>query len=207
MSNPAAPRRWAARFSLLTVLLVVTIVALTVAVTKLAREVGPLRVEIAKLRDEVGQLNITDRTKLHALRVETDNALEWKWRLWIPAGASYRLRCCGNKVSATGFPEDGGTMYLREPGEQVVRYVISRDARDGRWKGKLHTSTGSVGGDDHVWVEWPSTRSTSSGVGSSTQSYAPHERVEIVRHLVSQSTSTTDMEDPAAGFLIWLEPN
>jgi hypothetical protein len=200
-------RRKGARFSLLTLLLVTAIVALSVTVAMLYRELGPLREEVSRLRNEVGELNVEDPTKLHAIRVETDNELEWKWRIWIPEGASYRLRGDGGPVPKEGYPMTGGTMYLREPGEHVIRYQIRRDPRDGRWNGSLHTQTGSVGKDHQPWVEWSSRTSTGSGVGTSTRSYEIDQRVEIIRHRVSQANSSANIEDPAAGFIVWLEPN
>jgi hypothetical protein len=186
---------------------VTAIVALSVTVAMLYRELGPLREEVSRLRNEVGELNVEDPTKLHAIRVETDNELEWKWRIWIPEGASYRLRGDGGPVPKEGYPMTGGTMYLREPGEHVIRYQIRRDPRDGRWNGSLHTQTGSVGKDHQPWVEWSSRTSTGSGVGTSTRSYEIDQRVEIIRHRVSQANSSANIEDPAAGFIVWLEPN
>ena len=169
-------------------------------------ELRPLRKEVAELRTEVGRLNINDPTKLHVMRVESENDLEWKWRLWIPEGASYALRATGGMVPKEGFPTDGSTMYLREPGEHVIRYVIRRNPRDDQWYGRLHTQNGSVGSDQQPWVEWKSMTSTSGGPGSATQSHEIDQRVEIIRHRVSQAKSSADIEDPAAGFLIWLEP-
>jgi hypothetical protein len=193
---------------MLTLVLMTTIIALSITVATLYREIGPLREEVARLRNEVGELNVEDPTKLHAIRVNTDRELEWRWRIWIPDGASYRLRAHGGPVPKEGCPHDGGTMYLREPGEHVVRYLIRRDPRDGRWNGSLHTRTGSVGKDHQPWVEWASRTSAGSGVGPSTRSFATDQQVEIIRHRVSEkANSSTDIEDPAAGFLIWLEPN
>jgi hypothetical protein len=115
------PRRLKhARFSLLTLMLVTAIVALSITVATLYREIGPLREEVARLRNEVGELNIDDPTKLHAIRIDTDSELEWKWRIWVPGGASYRLRGYGGQVPKEGYPSHGGTMYLREPGARCT---------------------------------------------------------------------------------------
>jgi hypothetical protein len=201
---PIARRR--ARFSLLTLLLVTAIVALSVTVAMLYRELGPLRAEVVRLRNEVGELHVNDPAKLHAIRVETDSELEWKWRIWLPEGATYRLRGEGGPVPETGFPATGGTMYLREPGEHVIRYVIRRDPRDGKWYGSLHAQNGSVGKDLQPWVEWGSRTSTSSGVERRTQSFHPDETVVLIRHRVSQKDSSEKMEKAAEGLMVWLEP-
>ena len=199
-------RRRGLRFSLLTLLLVTAIAALSITVAMLYRELRPLRREVAELRTEVGRLNIDDPSKLHVMLVASDNDLEWKWRIWVPEGARYELRSHGGPVPAQGFPTDGGTMYLREPGEHVVRYVIRRDPKSNQWYGSMHTESGSVGSNDHPWVEWSSRTSTSGGPGPTTQSFETDQRVEIIRHRVSQAKSSEDIEDPSAGFMIWLDP-
>ena len=204
-TSPSRPQRL--RFSILTLVLVTTIVGLSITVAMLYREVGPLRKEVARLRNEVGELNLQDRTMMHAIRVDTDNELEWKWRIWLPEGAGYRLRSFGGKVPKVGYPKHGGTMYLRDPGEHVVRYRIRRDPRDGQWNGSMHTRGGSVGKNHQPWVDWSSTSSTGSGVGTITEAFEIDQQVEIIRHRVSETAkSSTTIEDPAAGFLIWLEP-
>lgn len=207
VSIDTTSRGKASRFSLRTLLLVTAIIALSVTVAMQYRELGPLREEVARLRREVGELTVEDPTKLHAIRVETENELEWKWRIWIPEGASYRLRSHGGPIPKEGYPTDGGTTYLRKPGEYIIRYVIRRDPRDGRWNGSLHSPRGSVGKDHQPWVEWNSRVSMTAGVGQSTQSYETGRLVEITRYRASQADSSEDIEDPAAGFMIWLEPN
>ena len=207
MSDDAPVKRRVLRFSLLTLLLVMAIVAMSITVAMLYVELRPLRKEVAELRAEVGRLNIEDPTKLHVMRVDTDNELEWKWRIWVPEGASYALRGSGGSVPQEGFPTDGGTMYLREPGEHVVRYLIRRDPKDNGWYGSLHlVGSGSVGKQNQPWVDWSSRTATSSGPGSATKTFETGERVEIIRHRVSQAKSSADIEDPSAGFMVWLEP-
>jgi hypothetical protein len=207
MSDAEPSRGRGPQFSLLTLLLVATIIALSVTVAILYRELGPLRGAVSRLRAEVGELEITDPTKLHAIRVDAENDLEWKWRIWIPEGKTYRLRGHGGPVPKEGFPSDGGTIYLRDPGEHVIIYRIRRDPRDELWKGTLHTTGGSVGSDHQPWVEWGSHTATGGGVGSSTVSFDTGQRVEIIRRRISRAKSSDDIEDPAAGFMIWLEPN
>jgi hypothetical protein len=195
------------RFSLLTLLLLTAIIALSITVAMLYRELLPLREEVTLLRNELGELRVEDVTKLHAIRAETDNELEWKWRIWLPQGARYRLRGSGGSIPEHGYPTSGGAITLREPGEQVIRYTIRRDPRDGQWYGTLQAQGGSVGKDQHRWVEWSSKSSTESGVGTSTRSFRPEEQVELVRFRVSQAKSSEDIENPSDGFMIWLEPN
>ena len=194
------------RLSLLSALLLMTIVGLTIVLAQLWREVGPLREEVRRLRDEVGVISVDDPAKVHVIQVDTDDDLEWKWRVWLPENRVYVIRAYGDKVPTEGYPNSGGSIWLREPGEHVIRYQIERDPVSDRWYGELKTPTGSVGNDNQPWVEWPAKTSTSGGVGKSTQSFDPGKRIEIIRHRVSQNRDSRKIEDPTAGFMIWMEP-
>lgn len=86
------------QFSIIHLLLITTIIALSITVTMLYREVGPMRQELKRLRSEVGELHIEDPRKLHAVRVETDQNLDWKWRIWVPEGKRYRVYVRSQKI-------------------------------------------------------------------------------------------------------------
>jgi hypothetical protein len=210
MATSDSPAKRRPRYTLRVLLAAVAVIALAatwVNMYRLAERNRLLVAENRRLRDEVGELSIDDESQFHAIEVAADSELEWVWRIWIPAGSSYRLRSSGGQIPKVGFPHEGGTTMLRDPGEHRVRYRIARDPSGDRWRGTLSTRTGSVGGDDHPWVEWKGRTSTSDGVGASTQFFPPDERVLLIRHRVSQATSSDKIEDPSAGFLIWLEPN
>ncbi len=195
------------RYSLSTLLLLTTIACLAITVALLWREVRPLREEVRRLRDEVGELYVEDPTKLHAIRVNSDNELVWKWRLWIPEGKRYKLRAEGGKVPSEGFPRSGGTTYLITPGETVVEYRIVKDPRSDSWRGSLHAQGSSVGADFHPWVDWPSRSSTGGGVGTSTKMFEPGETAVLERKRVGQVRSSSNIPNPAEGFMVWIEPN
>jgi hypothetical protein len=199
------------RFTLRVLFVAIAGIALVVSwinTYRIAQRNRLLETENERLRNEVGDLSIEDETRLHVIRVRTDNKMEWAWRIWIPEGHSYRVRAFSGQVPKEGFPKSGGMMLLSKPGEHWIRYRIRRDPRNNQWQGTLHTTVGSVGsGVSHSWVEWNQQTSITGGVSTSTADFAPDERVELARHRVSQESSSDKIEDPAAGFLIWLEPN
>lgn len=195
------------RLSLLSALLLMTIVGLTIVVAQLWREVGPLRKEVRRLRDEVGVISVDDPEKVHVIQVDTDEDLSWKWRVWLPENRVYVVRGQGDQVPKEGFPDPGGSIWLREPGEHVIEYRIQRHRPNDRWHGELKTRTASAGAGAQPWLNWPTRTATSGGVGKSTQSFDAGERIEIIRHRVSQNSDSSKIEDPAAGFIIWLEPS
>lgn len=214
MTNHDAISPHGHRFSLRTLILIVTIsamafglVGMNLKVATLTARIQGLVAENLRLRDELGELSIDDETQLHAIRTASGEELEWAWRIWRPEGHEYKLRVDGGSVPKSGYPTEGGTFYLRDPGEMVVRYRIARDPRDEKWYGSLSTRGGSVGSDRQDWVEWSSTTSTTSGVGTTTRSFSEDDdqTVELCRHMVSQQKSSSKIEDPAAGFVIWME--
>jgi hypothetical protein len=91
---------WRPRLSLLSALLLMTIVGLSIAVTQLWREVGPLRAKVSLLRNETGRLSVDDPTQIHAIEVRTSEPLLWKWRVWVPDGRTGRYFLLFANISA-----------------------------------------------------------------------------------------------------------
>lgn len=198
--------RFRPRISLLSALLLMTIVGLTIVCMQLWQEVAPLRAEVRRLRDEVGYLLVDDPTKVHAIRVDTRDELLWKWRVWVPQGSVYVVSSQADGVPKEGFPEGSGAIWIREPGEHTIEYRIDRDRRNDESYGKMIAGGGSVGHNMQSWVNWGSRISTTGGVPTSTRSFEPGKPIELIRHRVSQASRSDPMEDPSAGFMIWMEP-
>ena len=203
--GPARGRRYTLR-ALFVGIAAIAVVATWVNSYRVAQRNRLLEAENRRLRDEVGELSVEDESRLHAIRAATNHDFEWAWRVWILEGHTYRLRVVGDRIPRQGFPDDGGTTILREPGEHFVRYRIQRDPRDNRWIGILSTRVATSTRTSGDWVEWSSRTGTTEGVGATTEVIAPGERTVLARHRVSQAKSSSDIEDPSAGFLIWLEP-
>jgi hypothetical protein len=203
--SPAPGRRFTLR-ALFVGVAAIAIAASWVNTYRIAQRNRLLETENRRLRDEVGELSVDDDSRLHIIRVDTKNEFEWAWRVWVPEGRSYRLRVIGDRIPKQGFRDDGGTTFLREPGEHFVRYRIGRDPRDNRWSGTLSTRGAGISSTGGEWVEWGSRTATTDGVGPTTETFPPGQRVLLARHRVSQAKSSSDIEDPSAGFLIWLEP-
>jgi hypothetical protein len=197
---------WRPRFSLLTALLLMTIVGMAISLVRLWREVGPLRADVLRLRNEVGALMIDDETKPCAIRVRTSDDLTWKWRVWIPQGREYLLRCAGESIPKQGFPAGNSSISLSTAGEIWIEYHIAFDPRSQTWQDKLTTRTGSVGSSQQVWASWSNRTSTSDGVEYETKCSEPGKTIILARVRVSQAQNSQDIEDPSAGFMIWLEP-
>jgi hypothetical protein len=198
--------RFRPRVSLLSVLVLLTIASMAIVIVQLWRELGPLREEVRRLRDETGTLVVEDPTKLHAIRVDTHDDMLWKWRIWVPAGSAYNLRATGAPIPKDGFPTRGAMMSLHEPGEQYIEYRIDKYPRNDQWRGTLRTRDSSVGSDIHPWVTWDTRTSRSNGVSTRAQTFEPGKKALLLRFRTSQKSNAQDVEDPAEGFMVWLEP-
>ena len=79
------------RFSLFTLLLVMTVVALTITVILLWREVGPLRAENKRLNEERGTLMLRDRSTFQAIRIPSRFTGEGResYRVFVPEDSLY----------------------------------------------------------------------------------------------------------------------
>jgi hypothetical protein len=156
-------------------------------------------------------LVIDDKSKLHVIRVDTRDELTWKWRIWLPEGQVVKVHVTDDvapKGDATNIATGSGTIWLRDAGEHVVEFRIDKDRTNDRWEGTLYGDDGSVGGYDQPWVTWKSTQTTSGAVGTNTQSYEPGKRIELIRHIVTESAAAGKPKPttPASGFAIWIEP-
>jgi hypothetical protein len=97
MSDQHVPSqsKWRLRFSLLTVLLLTTIIAMAITITLLWCEIGPLRAEVRQLRSQLGELSIVDTETPYAIAIKTEEPDTWKWRVYLPPlpHAEYVLNC------------------------------------------------------------------------------------------------------------------
>jgi hypothetical protein len=90
------------RFSLLNLLVMVSVMGLLLLVIQQWREVEPLRQEVRRLRTELGYLVIEDPTKVYAIRAQSIEAIEpntWRWRLYLPPGGKYSLNVFSGHIS------------------------------------------------------------------------------------------------------------
>jgi hypothetical protein len=183
------------------------LLACGITIFRLWREVGPLQVEVRELRSETGRLSIDDPSKPHVVQVRTNDDFTWKWRIWIPEGRAYRLQMATQDIPAKGYPATNGMISLEQPGEVWAEYRIapSQDSKD--WMDRMTTPSGWVGSSPQPWVKWQRRTGTSEGVSHDTKVFEPGSDILITRHRVSEKATSSDkIEDPSAGFMLWLEP-
>jgi len=128
------PRGRRLQFSLATLILFVTIVALLVALWTTSQRWKKDAAELKRLRALVGELTISDPDKVHAIRVPTTGELKWQWRVYLPEGREFVLRLITGEVPRTGVPAHayGVRSYLDRSGEFLLSANVEKDRR-GTW--------------------------------------------------------------------------
>jgi hypothetical protein len=192
------------RFSLLTLLLMTTAVALMTTTLLLYRELAPLRREVRTLLEERGNLYIEDATEFQAMQVATPGRHHWRWRVRVPPRSEYLLHAHGGPVPKKGYLQGGGGISLAA-GEHLVGYRIAQD--DESWTGELYTAQQSVAIAQHDWPGWTIWLALTGQVGFTTEKFSSDQLVTLLRHRTSATAnSPAAIEDPAPGLLIWMEP-
>ena len=124
----------------------------------------------------------------------------------MPEGREYHVQMAGQDIPKDGFPAPQGMISLDQPGESWIEYRLTYDPQTKSWSDTMSTPTGSVGSSSQPWVTWSRRTSTGSGVSYKTESFEPNKKILLARERVSQkANSSSQIEDPSAGFMIWLE--
>jgi hypothetical protein len=102
-TNPPSKRF---RFSLLTILFLMALVACGFTIWRQWRELVPLRVEVRQMRAELGHLSIDDETRPYAIQLHEWEDDVWRWRVYLPPGSNYNLyEASGVLPAHDGMPD------------------------------------------------------------------------------------------------------
>ena len=115
------------RFSLIGTLTVTLIVALTATTVVLYRRIRELEPALHKLRNEVGELTVDDPELPHAIKIPDYDDTSFRWRLYLPAGKKFVLRC----VASTSIPARG--LPSIESGEHFMSWEFDSTRSDTEW--------------------------------------------------------------------------
>ena len=207
------PKRW--RFSLATILLLLTIAALVVSHVRMSRQlavrdaqVQVAQAEVEMLWKEVGYLDVTDKTKLHIVATPPHLDMVWRWKVFVPAAQPYQIhslikRSSGGSATSTS---------LLQAGASIVEYAIYKGPQ-GNWKGKLTVvyggATASTGSPLPDWFD--SIRTSRSGLlhADGTHQYEVDRPVTLLDLTATPSSpdeAATDQDVPETTIKVWVEP-
>jgi hypothetical protein len=215
------------RFSLLSGLLFVTIVALAIVVVLQSRRLWPLEREVRRLRAEVGALSIDDRAVTHATQLRQQDLNLWQWRIYLPPGRPLKLvEYVGRLPGRAGKSDEQWLQELEnavprigrssltsggEQGEFTLRATLLR--QESGWK--FSTSPGGGSSIYPFQSDWPADtgRIASSGVPIGAQRQFARGKPIVLLYLSTPKRTATPggvtrsefPSDAAEGMVLLLE--
>jgi hypothetical protein len=214
-------RSFRPRFSLVTALLVMALVACGLAIWRMGRETVPLREEVRHLRDLTGRLTVDDPSRVHAVRAQSTEPDFWRWRVHVPSSKTFYLHISRAPVPKDGLPPRpfaAGGMPMR-PAEYFIELkFLPAEPENG--KDKLtarfvwHSTDGYTGGDTAEltegqldWIRndktgqrnatWPQTLLQTVSVG-------PGEPLVLLRYRAHRADGQL-IDGPCDGLLVWID--
>lgn len=176
-------------------------------VVELTDRLHDVMTELEKCRNEAGHLTISNREEVHAIGVQVTGALEWKWRVYLPANREYRLHLATGEVPKAGAPGPGEAVGAYTPlhrsGEFLILAKVEKNHR-GRWVLAVSTPDRKLSSpfQNDAWVE-RSSRTVSEIKPGKTRSVAPGKPMVLLRLRVDQEGSAP--ETPCDGLMISIQ--
>lgn len=123
--QPRPRRSWGLRFSLLSMILFMTVIALAISRWQLSEQLAEMKVRNDQLGKSLGIPPIHDPAKVTAIGVPVMVPDAWEWHLVIPKGKQYDLFVAFTHVPYEGLPENPIHVDTLTDGE--IRFNLSID--------------------------------------------------------------------------------
>lgn len=216
MSNDSEVRKSSKRrlrFSLLNLFMLTTIAAMALVIWQLA----PLREEVRRLRNGAGELTIDDKNQVHAIGIETYHEFAWKWKLWVPAGQTIKLKTAVRDIRTdrAAFPKSARDVKIDAgaEGREVVFSLGAQMQLDGnlRWMVKYDGTTRYISQPEEAadWLLKGSIGWSSSGVEFATEDQQPGRPLVLLKrnYFYDDSGQTPPPNPPETtdGIMLWIE--
>ncbi len=200
--KPHASRRnrWTS-FSLLTILLLLTIAALGISHVRMMWQLdanneamAAMEAELTELRKETGYLEITDEKLVHVVAAPTHEDLVWRWKVFVPKDLVMQSH---SKVAQSTGGSMSSTSRLNE-GENLIELAIYRGP-EGEWKQKITRISGPSTSSSssklpEEFMKWMGNSSTSSSGllrAEGTKTFQPDETITLLK-LTAHSRTQAD---------------
>ena len=195
------------RFSLLSLVLLVTTVAALAGWIGAQRQASRARLETLRLRQqlqqyraELGQLQVVDKTRVHAIGVRRDpnQHNRWKWRVYLPTDRQHRLVLETDQRQSVEIPETG---------ERIIEAQLAPGADDTWWISLAVDGTPLMGAS-LPWYTDQTELSFPSMVGPNDRSvWEQTERPVLIKTMGARpdDSNSAEPEVDRPGFTIWIE--
>jgi hypothetical protein len=213
------------QFSLLGFLVATLVVCLAISHWNTSRQLTAAQSELRQLRDELGYISIDDRSKFHAVALDTGEPNTWQWRLFIPKGAKYQWNLACQDIPQRSPPAKAGmTGVSNEPywerDNEVLVTARLREVDHGNWtlsvSSKIGDSRSQMSGATlkipAERIEWMQSVPSTDGqvIGSEgTDVRDPSGPIILLQRRACEKQaggSYSPSAGPMPGFMIWLSP-
>lgn len=216
------------RFSLVSLLLTTAVIAVSISHIQTSRRLAVTQSALTTAQNELGVLTIEDVNDVHAIALPSPGGMQWRWRIQLPKGPTFRLRwAVSDAIPESGLPQlpdqlDGsnvdGFAFLDVRGKPlpsgepfIVNLSIARD-EFGDWKltcSYPRRSTSHTIDAPPVWLTKRGRGVTAEIAGRGKTEYlAPSQPFILLRYRKPTTTPTGRMTvdmNPTDGIIVWIE--
>ena len=196
-----------------------------------------MRAELERYRQQLGFLKIPENEadKIHAIKIESENKHEWRYRIYLPPQGKYTLKFAKGRLPGKTIelsdPKDyyavvskrtSGSSRSWEAGEFVLVFRIEPDDSDPdrrNWKFSTRRVGEGSKGSTTLTVPWMNDErawsASSSMVGSKQKVYEPDQPLPLLtvrRAKITETVSggysaiSADAREYSDGFMLWIHP-
>ncbi len=208
------------RFSLMGILTTTLLVALTATIVVLYQRVRELEPALRKLRNEVGELTVDDPELPHAIRIPDYDDTSLRWRLYLPTGKKFVLRCAvSTSIPSEGIPSiESSKCFMssefRSTGSDTdwIQAIAFDKNRQGVWRlvlsrgSEWHSVSRPLPDEMQGWLEEEQSPVWSILAKGKTVSAKPGEPLILFRQRrVAIVEGEPLSEEPTMGVVAWIE--
>lgn len=128
-------------FSLGTLLLVFTIIALAVCLFVTRSELASKTAQLDSYRNEMRYLSIEDESKISVISIPAVGSKSWRWRIYLPKDQGFTLKVGFDDVPLYGLPAPAQriTRCNLPNGESILTASLVKE--NGQWGLALHSES------------------------------------------------------------------
>ncbi|HVC98988.1 MAG TPA: hypothetical protein VND64_35315 [Pirellulales bacterium] len=168
-------RRPNVQFSLRWMLAVIAFMSVLGSHVFTSRKLKTAEDTIRRMASDVGLLVVSGQNRLNVVTVPNFDGMTWRWRMYVPSGASYRLHIASEQIPTSGFAASARRSELG-PGEYIVTAALRGDDQGG-WTLKIAQRGSMLGlrvSEEHTgWLKKSPVHFSTKQAGSDGTEVAP----------------------------------
>ena len=168
VAPPTQRLTWSPRLSLRRLFLFVAVLACVATIFKLRSDLRIARNELLAIRERGGYLEISDENVIHAVRLPTEDGLQWCFRVYVPGHLEVAVHSHG-RLFTRDYPPAKWPKILG-PGEHLLTYMLHENSLGNTsinyaMRGPVRTAKGEIHTQHEItWSSSVATRAYYRGI-------------------------------------------